>query len=31
MRRRVIENITARVEEVASRNGGHIEHLIHGG
>jgi hypothetical protein len=29
MCRRVINNITVRVEEVASRNGGHIEHLIH--
>jgi hypothetical protein len=25
---RVINDITARVEEVAGRNGGHIEHLI---
>jgi hypothetical protein len=30
MCRRVI-NITVRVEEVARRNGGHIEHLIHRG
>jgi hypothetical protein len=29
MCRRVINNITVRVEEVARRNGGHIEHLIH--
>jgi hypothetical protein len=31
MCRRVINNITVRVEEVAIRNGGHIEHLIHRG
>jgi hypothetical protein len=30
MCRRVI-NITVRVEEVARRNGGHSEHLIHSG
>jgi hypothetical protein len=29
MCRRVISNITVRVEEVARRNGGHLEHLIH--
>jgi hypothetical protein len=29
MRRRVINSVTVRVEEVARRNGGHIEHLIH--
>jgi hypothetical protein len=29
MCRRVINNITVRVEGVAGRNGGHIEHLIH--
>jgi hypothetical protein len=27
--RRVTNNITVRAEEVARRNGGHIEHLIH--
>jgi hypothetical protein len=27
----VINNITVRVEEVARRNGGHIEHLVHRG
>jgi hypothetical protein len=31
MCRRVINNITVRVVEVARRNGGHIEHLIHRG
>jgi hypothetical protein len=31
MCRQVINNITARVEEVARRNGGHIERLIHRG
>jgi hypothetical protein len=31
MCRRVINKITVRVEEVARRNGGHIEHLIHRG
>jgi AraC-like DNA-binding protein len=31
MCRQVINNITVRVEEVARRNGGHIEHLIHRG
>jgi hypothetical protein len=31
MYRRVINNITVRVEEDARRNGGHIEHLIHRG
>jgi hypothetical protein len=29
MRRIVINNITVRVEEVARRNCGHIEHLSH--
>jgi hypothetical protein len=29
MCRRVINNITVRVEEVAKCNGGHTEHLIH--
>jgi hypothetical protein len=29
MCRRVLNNITLRVEEAARRNGGHIEHLIH--
>jgi hypothetical protein len=28
---RVTNNITVRVEEVATLNDGHIEHLIHGG
>jgi hypothetical protein len=28
---RVINNITVRVEEIAGRNGGHIERLIHRG
>jgi hypothetical protein len=27
----VIDNITGHVEEVAGRNGGHLEHLIHRG
>jgi hypothetical protein len=27
----VINNITVRAEEVARRNAGHTEHLIHGG
>jgi hypothetical protein len=31
MCRRVISNITVRVEGVARRNGGHIESLIHRG
>jgi hypothetical protein len=31
MCRRVINITTVRVEEVARRNGGHIEHLIHKG
>jgi hypothetical protein len=31
MCRRVISNITVRVEEVARCNGGHIENLIHRG
>jgi hypothetical protein len=31
MCRRVINNITVRVEEVARRNGGHTEHLVHRG
>jgi hypothetical protein len=31
MCRRVINNITVRVEGVARSNGGHIEHLIHRG
>jgi hypothetical protein len=31
MCRRVINNITVRVEGVARRNGGHTEHLIHRG
>jgi hypothetical protein len=31
MCRQVINHITARVEESARRNGGHIEHLIHRG
>jgi hypothetical protein len=31
MRRRVINNITVRVKEVARRNGGHTERLIHRG
>jgi hypothetical protein len=29
MCRRIINNITVRVEEVARRNGGHVEHFIH--
>jgi hypothetical protein len=31
MCRRVISNTTVRVEEVARRNGGHIEHMVHRG
>jgi hypothetical protein len=31
MYRQIINNITVRVEEVARRNGGHFEHLIHSG
>jgi hypothetical protein len=31
MCRRVINTITVRDGEVARRNGGHVEHLIHGG
>jgi hypothetical protein len=31
MCRRITNIITVRVEEVARRNGGHIEHLIHRG
>jgi hypothetical protein len=31
MCRRVINKIRVRTEEVARRNGGHIEHLIHRG
>jgi hypothetical protein len=31
MCRRVVNNITVHVKEVARHNGGHIEHLIHRG